>query len=150
MNEETRPGSPSLQQVGAALARLRLRLGLSQTAFGRPAKIKHQQVSRYEKGLERPRLETVVRLLAGHGLTLRDLQDQVDAGNGIDGSSKLEQRLAKIQITLNGLALDRDEIAGEIAERVFERIAEALIGRVVDRRSPPPKPARRRRATPTP
>ena len=59
------------RQLGAELAVERKKLGLSQEALARATGIDQAEISRIERDLVDPRLQTYVKLLDGMGLRLR-------------------------------------------------------------------------------
>lgn len=120
--------------VGIALGRLREKLGLSQSAFGKPAGVKHQQVSRYETATEIPRFDTVLRLLAGQGLSLRDLEDEIDAvrypkGKG-QPSPTLESRLDALERIVLHEAQATDQDVDVVLERAIAAQLDYLEARI--------------------
>lgn len=94
--------------LGPALARLRERAGFStQTEASEALKIDKGQLSRWENENPRPTLDNLGRLLAGYGVTV------VELGNEMSGS---------MQATPTSKAVDR----GPSDEELIRSLAEAL------------------------
>ena len=118
--------SPEQRLIGKALTRLREGLELTQVAFGQPAGFSRQAVSRWEMGLDRIGLETMMRLLAGQRLTLRHFQDAHDAVCGVPPPPKplsIEERLEALERKLTRTS--DEEFVADVAE---------LLGRITDGR----------------
>ncbi len=123
---------PESLPIGGALRHLRQRLGLTQTAAagsfeGSPD---FRTLSHWETARKAPSLPLLARYLAALGLSFHDLQDALDQVAGWDTG----QRVDEIAADVEGLAGRVDDHAGRVdeVERLIERVAERLAGRVLD------------------
>lgn len=65
-------------QFGRNLSEAREWAGLTQTAFAKQASMRQCDISRLERGVVCPRLDTVVRLSEALGLQMRDLLFEIE------------------------------------------------------------------------
>ena len=107
--------------LGRALALLREMRGLSQMALSRRARIGKSQLSKYERGRELPKLDTLERLLGVLEVSplsffytlamLDDLLEKLDAG--------ADRRLAPLLLPLNALHPQLDNALSLAVRQLF-------------------------------
>jgi transcriptional regulator with XRE-family HTH domain len=61
------------EQVGESIRALRKKRGLKQWELANAIKMREGQLSRYERGIAEPRIEALVRIAKGLGVTLDQL-----------------------------------------------------------------------------
>lgn len=115
---------PTAIELGTALHRLRLKRRISQTKFGAPAGMQHQQLSHYENADTGLELDTLMRLLFGNGLTFRDLQEELDGVMGTE-SVGLEARIVRLEQHVAGRGLEplKPEVLNQIMGEIMRRLS---------------------------
>ncbi len=116
---------PAALPIGEALRHLRQRLKLTQQAAasrfeGSPD---FRTISHWETGRKAPSLPLLARYLDALGLDFHDLQNALDQVRGWASG----QRVDELAGELEGLAGRVDEV-----ERLIERVAERLAGRILE------------------
>lgn len=107
-----------LEGLGAALLQIREGAGLSQRGLQKSisalgGNIAHTQISRYERGQDRPAAENLMWLLAGCGADLCHLQAALDGGLRSANASQIaeiKRRLAEISKRHGNDGVDLDRL----------------------------------------
>ena len=130
LDRATRPAP--FAYLGAALRLLRTRAAMQQGGLAESAGLTTAQVSRYERDLQKPNVDSVEKLLIALGTDVHDLADALDAseiavvaaraakGEASEGELRRMSRLQAVRKLTEGFERFLLEILAEIEEGVAE------------------------------
>lgn len=127
-SEDAMAGTPPFTYLGLTIKMLRTRAGLQAHELADRAKVTKSQISSYERGHQRPVLETLEKIMAALGIDLFDLASALqEAERSVaflrqDASVDTEQQRRRIQrkraLRDVGLAVERylEQLERELGE----------------------------------
>lgn len=126
---------PAFEQLAGALRLLRDRRGMTQRQLAEAIESPVKQVSAYETGRQRPRIETLERILAAVGADATDLADamevlvRVEAGGDVEDAAPRRPTPGERETPPAELAAELAPELRELAPRLpeIERLANDVL-----------------------